>query len=108
MKTAVEENRQGEDRKKQMSVNVTPAQPKWLREVYSQTCICAYGGVALHRPSFHAGSRRTSGQRLGVFLSLPLADDGFATTPIPHGLLIGRPHLLVHLNGNNPWDQPNR
>lgn len=35
-----------------------------------------------------------------MFLSLPLADDGFATMPIPHGLLIGRPHLLVNLNPN--------
>lgn len=37
-----------------------------------------------------------------MFLSLPLADDGFATTPIAHRLLIGRPHLLVNLNPNKP------
>lgn len=76
--------------------------------VKRQTCVCADGGVALHRPSLHAGPGRTSGKSLGVFLPLPLADDGLAAAPVPHGLLVHRLHLLVDLNPRERHrDQPN-
>lgn len=65
--------------------------------VKGQTCICADGGIPLHWSSFNAGSRRTSGKGLSMFLSLPLADDGLTTLPLLHSLLIHGPHLLINL-----------
>lgn len=89
-----------EDRKKQTSAAIRTSAE--FPPLCSQTCICADGGAAFYRPPLHAGSGRTSGQSLGVFLSLPLADDGLATAPIPQGLLVAGPHLLVNLKQNNP------
>lgn len=62
-----------------------------------QTCICADGGVPLHRPSFNTGSRRASCESLSVFLSLPLPDDGLTSLPLLHSLLIHGARLLISL-----------
>lgn len=75
---------------------------QWLHNaahfmLWGQTCICTDSRIPLHWSSFHTGSRRTSGEGLCMFLSLPLTDNGLTTLPLLHSLLIHCPHLLINL-----------
>lgn len=79
--------------------------------LFVQTCICTDGGVPLHGSPFHAGSGWASGECLGMFLSLPLTDNGLATLPLLHSLLVHAPHLLINLKQYacvNNWQRIDR